>query len=45
MVSYLPKKLQDEYRRKLQKAYEMDDYAGAKKALLAIRKELCRING
>jgi transposase-like protein len=44
VVRYLPKKLQEEYRRKLQKAYELDDYAEAKKALLAIRKELCRIN-
>ena len=45
VVRYLPKKLQDEYRRKLQAAYEMDDYSEARKALLAIRKELCRING
>jgi len=44
VVSYLPKKLQDEYRRKLQAAYEMDDYGEVKKALLAIRKELGRIN-
>ena len=44
IVRYLPKKLQEEYRRKLQRAYEMDDYVEAKKALLAIRKELCRIN-
>ena len=45
VVRYLPKKLQEEYRRKLQAAYELDDYSEARKALLAIRKELCRING
>jgi transposase-like protein len=45
VVRYLSKKLQDEYRRKLQAAYELDDCAEARKALLAIRKELCRING
>jgi putative transposase len=44
VVSYLSKKLQDEYRRKLQAAYELDDCADARRALLAIRKELCRIN-
>jgi len=44
VVSYLLKKLQDEYRKKLQAAYELDGYDDAKKALLAIRKELCRIN-
>jgi len=44
VVSYLPKKLQDEYRKKLQAAYELDGYEDVKKALLAIRKELCRIN-
>ena len=40
----MPKKLQDEYRKKLQAAYELDGYEDVKKALLAIRKELCRIN-
>ena len=44
IVSYLPKKLQDEYRRKLQGAYELDDYEKAKAALLAIKKELRLIN-
>jgi transposase-like protein len=44
VVKYLPQKLQGEYRKKLQAAYEIDDYEAARKALLAIRKELCRIN-
>jgi putative transposase len=44
VVSYLPKKLQEEYRKRLQKAYELDDYEDAKKALLGIRKELSRVN-
>lgn len=44
VVRYLPQKLQDEYRRKLQAAYELDDYEKAKAALLAIKKELRRLN-
>ncbi|MFQ5870416.1 MAG: IS256 family transposase [Candidatus Zixiibacteriota bacterium] len=44
IVKYLPKKLQDEYRRKLQRAYELDNYGAARKALLAIRRELLKIN-
>ena len=44
MVRYLHKKLQDEYRKKLQKAYELDDYDEVKKALLAIKRDLRRIN-
>jgi len=44
VVSYLPKKLQDEYRKKLQAAYELDGYEDVKKALLAIKRDLRRIN-
>jgi putative transposase len=44
IVSYLPGKLQEEYRRKLQGAYELDDYEKAKAALMAIKKELRLIN-
>lgn len=44
VVSYLPKKLQDEYRKKLQAAYELDGYEDVKKALLAIRRDLRRLN-
>jgi len=44
IVEYLPKGQQASIRRKLQKAYEHDDYQKAKAALLAIRKELRLIN-
>jgi transposase-like protein len=44
IVKYLPKSQQASIRRKLQKAYEHDDYQKAKAALLAIRKELRLIN-
>ncbi len=44
VVEYLPKTLQEEYRRKLQRAYERDDYQKAKSALMAIRAELKLIN-
>jgi len=44
IVSYLPKKHQEKYRRKLQAAYELDDYEQAKAALMAIKKELRLIN-
>ena len=44
IVEYLPKKVQKEFRKKLQTAYEKEDYAEAKAALLAIKKELCLIN-
>lgn len=44
IVSYLPREKQKEYRRKLQKAYEMVDYDTAKNALLLIEEELKSIN-
>jgi putative transposase len=44
IVSYLPKRLQQEYRRKLQQAYELDDYKAARDALLEVRRELGKIN-
>ena len=44
IVEYLPKGLQKPMRRKLQKAYEHEDYAKARSALLAIKKELRLIN-
>src|SRR5208282_3318985 len=44
IVSYLPKNLQDTIRRKLQKAYEHDNYDKARSALMAIKKELRLIN-
>jgi transposase-like protein len=44
IVEYLPKNLQATMRRKLQKAYEREDYDKAKAALMAIRKELKLIN-
>lgn len=44
VLEYLPKTLQQEYRRKLQKAYEKGDYHKAKAALMAIRAELKLIN-
>lgn len=44
VVKYLPKKLQEEYRKKLQAAYELGSYEDARKALLAIRRELLKIN-
>jgi transposase-like protein len=44
IVEYLPKKVQREFRKKLQTAYEKEDYADAKGALLAIKKELRLIN-
>jgi len=44
IVSYLPKKLQGEYRKKLQAAYELDDYEQARAALMAIKKELRLLN-
>lgn len=44
VVSYLPKNKQEKYRKKLQDAYNKDSYEGAKKALLAIKKELRTIN-
>lgn len=44
IVEYLPKKIRGEFRRKLQAAYEKEDYDKAKAALLAVRKELRLIN-
>jgi len=44
IVEYLPKKIQREFRKKLQTAYEIENYTEAKAALLAIKKELRLIN-
>lgn len=44
VAEYLPKRLQAEYRRKLQAAYEKDTYTKAKAALQAIKAELRLIN-
>jgi len=44
ILEYLPKKMQGEFRRKLQAAYEKEDYEKAKAALIAIKKELRLIN-
>lgn len=44
VLSYLPKSLQAEFRRKLQAAYEQPTYDRAKSRLRAIRKELSFIN-
>lgn len=44
VVEYLPKRVQGEFRKKLQAAYEKEDYTEAKAALVAIKKELRLIN-
>jgi putative transposase len=44
VVAYLPKTLQDPWRRKLQAAYERPSYAEAKAALLRCRPELRLLN-
>jgi len=44
VVSYLPKAMQDQMRRKLQEAYQEPTYERAKEKLLKIRKELQLIN-
>lgn len=44
VLKYLPKGRQDEYRRKLQNAYEQPTYDEAKKQLGKIKVELRRIN-
>jgi len=44
VVSYLPKKHQATFRRKLQAAYEAPTYKAAKKKLQSIRKELKLLN-
>jgi len=44
VVSYLPKKDQAYWRKRLQKAYERPTYKEAKEKLEAIHKELSRVN-
>ncbi len=44
IVEYLPKSVQPGIRRKLQAAYEHEDYDKARTALMAIKKELRLIN-
>ena len=44
VVSYLPKRDQPYWRRRLQRAYERPTYAEAKRALSEIRAELSEIN-
>lgn len=44
VVKYLPIKQQPYFRRKLQEAYDEKTYEGAKKRLLAVRKELQILN-
>jgi transposase-like protein len=44
VIEYLPKKVHKEFRKKLQTAYEKEDYEQAKAALLGIKKELRLIN-
>jgi putative transposase len=44
VLKYLPKSRQDEFRRKLQNAYEQASYDAAKKAFAKIRSELGLIN-
>jgi len=44
VISYLPKKHQDSFRIKIQRAYEKSTYKEAKDALLKVEKELKLIN-
>jgi len=44
VISYLPKNLQNQFRSKLQSAYEQATYEKAKAKLMTIRKELVLIN-
>lgn len=44
VMSYLDKKQQKQYRKKLQSAYEQPTYAKAKKRLLGIMRELLLLN-
>jgi transposase-like protein len=44
VVGYLPKERQQEWRGKLQAAYELRTYAAAKARLMALRRELKGIN-
>lgn len=45
VISYLPKRLQAHFRKKLQKAYEEPTYEKAREALSKVKKELLHING
>lgn len=45
VLSYLGKKHQSEFRKKLQNAYESQSYEEAKSSLMSIKKELKLING
>ncbi len=44
VVSYLSKSIQNQFRQKLQRAYNKETYEGAKKGLQSIRTELKLIN-
>jgi transposase-like protein len=44
VVSYLPKRQQVAFRKKLQRAYEQPTYEGAKRELAQVRKELKLVN-
>ena len=44
VICHLSLENQDEYRRKLQRAYKEPDYAKAKEILLSIREELKKLN-
>jgi len=44
VVSYLPAKDQDTYRKRLQRAYQQPEYDEAKKTLMAIHAELDTLN-
>jgi len=44
ILDYLPKEVQDTFKKKLQKAYRQEDYSDAKAAFQTIRKELRLLN-
>lgn len=44
ILKYLPKELQDTFKKKLQKAYRQEDYGDAKAAFQPIKKELRLLN-
>ncbi len=44
ILEYLPKELQDSFKKELQKAYRQEEYSDAKAAFHAIKKELRLIN-
>ena len=44
ILEYLPKEMQDTFKKKLQTAYRQEDYSDAKAAFQAIKKELKLIN-